>query len=443
MGGVSGVAIPVQPFGGGDAACDFELLARFNAANQGYANGQVLDTAAEGVAVGSLTVVETDGVAELLNNQFRMSQKMVNAYNDLGLYSTLAVVRALGKALFVSDWELLNNAQTYVGWNDFQDVGPPGGADYAIGTILGTFAQSSDSSGDATVGTHAQNTPYELALVLGGYDINQQPWYEGAIGTFISGCSAFIRGGIYVDWTLLWRFAFSNQTPLYPTVSTRAIGDDVRLDDCRVPIFDYSAAHEPVSADWLTDPNGTSLDAHTPDVGGGWVEYRGDWDIQGNQARQSVSAAVGTHYSSAVESLESDLFGRVTVTVPLVDEGATALAYRLSDADNFWMAMVITSGGGTFVIREYNGGVVQTRASVGVGTAPGATVEVTVTADGQDMQAFYDGANRITFASVFNQAATKHGLAEYRSDANFSNDNAYDNFHVNPLTPHNALDNCP
>lgn len=426
-------------------SCIYELLARFNVANQGFADGQVLG-AAEGVNVGTLEVDEPNSTIEILDRVCRMTGSGTDNYAN-GLFEPDGITRALGKALLGKALSVGSLSYWYIGWSQWQFATSPTAHDHAIGTTTtgGQGTVWTDGGADLRCWVPAADVEYEAAIVLGGYDVNERPWYDGVVGSFLYGASYFVRGGVYTDWTLVYRHTLENTAILYPTFGNRDIVNRVvEYDDLRVPVYDYSAALEPVNADWFTDPNGTSLDAHTPNVGGAWVEYSGDWDIQGNQARQSVSGGA-THYSSAVESSESDLFGRVTVTVPAVDNGAAAFAYRLSDANNFWMAMALNTGGAdTFVIREYNGGVVQTRATVGVAIAQGQTVEITMIADGQNMQAFMDGANRITFASVFNQAATKHGLAEYRSNVSHPNDNAYDNFHVNRRdgTQYDVLDNC-
>jgi len=117
-----------------------------------------------------------------------------------------------------------NNQSFYgPGWNDntglvavdvvYQMIFGP------LGTII---ARNYDGAGivqdSVTVGTYAATTQYLTAIVLGGYDINGVPWHQGAVGTFDYGAAWYIRGGIYTNWTLLWRSKNQNITPLYPAV---------------------------------------------------------------------------------------------------------------------------------------------------------------------------------------------------------------------------------
>jgi hypothetical protein len=437
MPGVSGVsAVSVLPFGGG-GACEFELLARFNAADQGYANAQILDTIAEGVEIGRLTIVELDGVAELLSNEFTLGTKTVSDWSDLGFYSTDSVVKALGKAML---WMMeVTNVNSYlaVGLNDAPSVNAPTFWEYSLYAATATLRVTCDAAPVASVdcGALTADAEHECAIVMGGYDVNQQPWYEGAVGTFTYGASVFIRGGAYTDWTLLFRVEYGGSN-VRPASVLRSTGGRLYVDNVRVPTFDYSAALQPVNADWFTGPNGQSLDVHVPDVGGMWNEDVGDWDIQGNRANTVAPQPASPRYVATVETGLADAHVRVTAQCQAGDWAG--LVFRYTDSQNFWVTYFL-EGLNEFRIGEVNAGVGTTRASVGVAIAPATDYSISNIADGQDMQAFLDYANKLTWTSAFNQNATRAGMRGGHVGALFNN------FHVNRVrgSQYNVLNNCP
>ena len=67
----------------------------------------------------------------------------------------------------------------------------------------------------------AATTDYQLAIVLGGYDVNATPFYAGQTpADYLYGAAFFIKGGAFgSNWTLLWRTALGNTATLYAAFS--------------------------------------------------------------------------------------------------------------------------------------------------------------------------------------------------------------------------------
>jgi len=88
--------------------------------------------------------------------------------------------------------------------------------------------------------------------------------------------------------------------------------------------------------DTFTGPNGTSLDAHTPekdDVGAGWVEVAGNWAITGGALPGSgtggdiatIAVGVAGHYAEAELTLQGKAPGVIA---------------RYVDSTHFWVALM-------------------------------------------------------------------------------------------------------
>lgn len=421
----------------GPALCDYLLLAPFDGApNQGYAHAQVLNTEAEGIAAGQFTVNETDGVAALVANQLNLSGKAGAAWN-LGLYGATAVTRALGTAyLLRAQTDNITNKLWGFGLHDVNNDLDPANADHAfeIGVAGGIIQKNGDGLTQAQIGVLVVDTQYQFSVVLGGYDSNKQPWYTGVAGSFLYGAAWFIKGGSFTDWTLLWRDVSQNTATVYPFISQNGTAFTVLADYLRVPVHDYSAVLQPTVADWFTGPNGQSLDAHTPNVqvGGGWTIHSGAFQIQGNEAIcTNVPGAPNAIVTS--ESGISDIFLRSTATLGINDYAA--VVFRYVDQGNLWCYQIESASGG-HVLYERTGAVWTARASGAAGIAAGMH-EMTVVANGQDIQCWVDGGNRLAWTSASHQAATRHG---YRGVTLVA---THDNFHVQPAAGYTELDECP
>jgi len=175
----------------------------------------------------------------------------------------------------------------------------------------------------------------------------------------------------------------------------------------RIPDVDLSPVLQPANLSTFSAPNGTSLDAITPEVGPQWVEQSGNFDIQANRANCTVLAAAPTRSVATVSSGLSDCM--VDSVVNLVALSAPGTTLRYSDNNNFWLT-ALNDVANRFRLWDIVGGVATLRAFAAVAVAAATDYDNRAIMDGQNITCFMDQANRITFASVFNQTATLHGI---------------------------------
>ena len=199
-------AVLAQQSGG----CVFELLARFDVANQGYIHTQVL-VPATGCDVGQLTIVEVDGTLAVVGQECAYTAQGTPAWTDLGLFSQ-AITKTLGKSL-AGTFNLATWEEMGVAWHTAAAVVDPDNAPFAIqaNTVNGQL----DKQGGVQIASGlAQNTDYPFHIVLGGYDANDVPWNDSqAAASYLYGAAYFIQ--ISGVWTLLWREATDNTATLY------------------------------------------------------------------------------------------------------------------------------------------------------------------------------------------------------------------------------------
>jgi hypothetical protein len=263
----------------------------------------------------------------------------------------------------------------------------------------------------------AAQTFDEMAVVLGGYDVNGVPWDNSQpVAGFEYGYAVFIKWtGTWDTWTLLYRSDLLNTDPMYPALNVRypdAARGGIRMDNIRVPVNNYKAV--------LSIAN--------------WIEQNGDWQITGNRA-VNVGAGPGTPFWIAtIATGLSDAFLRSIVRVPSVSGG---IIFRYTDNDNLWLLRVSATTG-NLELYERNAAVWTLRANVGAGIAINTDYEVTAVFDGTALTGYVDGGNKIAFVSAFNQAATVCGY-QTGNAANFQ----FDNFHIQPRDEYSALDLCP
>lgn len=426
------------PIIAGGAAVSYLLRATWDSASdQGYADAQVLDTVGEGVEDGSLTVKEAAGSAAAVSNKIKLlSDGGANAaWGDLGVYS-LAITKTLGYTyLCTTRYPGGEVGRTMVFWNDAASLPTAeGDVEYAIYALSASMTAYTDSGWGHNViisSGMSADTDYQFALVLGGYDTNEIPWRTGETAAdYKYGCAIYIKGGSYSNWTLLWRFLRGNDTPLYAGYQIYEYGTEHILgDDMKVPDQSLSAVLQPTALSTFTASNGTSLDAITPEVGGGWTEQNGDWEIQGNEAKpdstNQVEIATGeTNISDVLTDVTVDL-----VATPLRPQGSTL---RYSDTNNYWR-VGLQFHGKVLGVYETNGGVTTLRANTVHAYIGGEIIDIRAIADGQTIDGFVDGGGKVTYGSASNnETETKHGIC---GGHDVTTEHAtFDNFAVYPRT---------
>lgn len=383
------------------------LRATFNAADQGYADAQVLDIAAEGVKAGQLTVVETDGTLAIVSNKMAFTAQGTPGWGDQGAYSQ-AITRALGRGLLGTVNIDATTEHISLAWDGTAAArGNDGLYVFYLGPLADLRARGS-VGGTPIIGGYSASTDYTLAVVLGGCDSNELPYYAGQANTnYAYGCWYFVKGGAYTTWTLLWIEKSDNTATLYTAFSNYSAAGT--LDDFRVPDRDLSSIQVPAAYSSFTAANGTSLEAITPEVGGAWTHQQGTFQIQSN--RMEKNSGVGED-KATVDAGVADCIVKAIIHQEYTDasnQELLALAVRYSDTTHFWM-ITISPDDDTVEIWENDAGYTK-RADAAVTINGNTDYDVTAILDGQQIDAFVDGANKASYGSAaLNETATIHGV---------------------------------
>lgn len=395
---------------------DYLLSANFNAADQGFTNGQELDTTGEGVQAGQLTAVEADGTLAISSNKLTFTAQSTPAWADLGAYSD-AITRALGLTLLGTvNASATNKSGPALSWIDVQSTDIGNGVNerwlvYFESDGLVKLGQS--TLGVFPIGvSYSAATDYPIAIVLGGFDSNGAPWYSGAAGTFTYGASMFIKIG--ATWSLLYSSALVNTATMYVAISN--LTDTGTVDNLRVPDADLSAVLQPLAADTFTDTNGTLITAHTMDVGAGWGyldTYTDTIDIQSNVAKRTGTT---DRPIAVIDVGDADIFLTCQLTIGTYDTTARAagVSFRATDEDNRWDFYVFADSNSAsrgMYLDEIVATTQTTRASAApVDSAGATTYRMSVRAGSTDIRAWRDGANALQYTGSAHQSVTKHGF---------------------------------
>ena len=422
---IQGKAIPVWPVDDdGNYDADFAagitylLLARFTAADQGYANGQVADTEAEGVEVGQLTIVEVDGTLAIVSNQCVFTAQGTPAWGDLGFYSQ-AIIKKLGLGLLFTINRNTANMDGMGGWWNSAALPIANGvyginmnnAQNSLPWILG--------ANGPVLFVHTGATDYTFAFILGGYDVNGIPWRSGETATdYLYGAAWYVKGGVFSTWSLLWRTDVDNTATLYAVVQSFSVAETV--DDVLVPDVDLSAVLQPNNLSLFTAANGTSLDAITPEVGGIWNERNGNFDIQTNRA--NISVASGARDIATVPATVDDVVADVIIRkTNAVDAGEFGICLRYTDNDNLWMVHG-DLGANQIEIVERNAAIETLRGSAAIALTFGTNYDVRAIAYGQTIDAFLNNGNKATYAlAALNENVAVHGIVGNGTSETFDN----------------------
>lgn len=170
--------------------------------------------------------------------------------------------------------------------------------------------------------------------------------------------------------------------------------------------------------DSFVDPNGTSLDAHTPDTapaGSAWIEAAGDWSIQTNQAQRDTVAA-GSAFA-IVDAGESDVIISVVIKSIVASDNA-GIAFRYEGV-NDWLIAYIDNGTNVVRIIKRDPGLSIVATSGPVTITDGNDYVMEVTLSGDSIKVSLDGLQVLDVNDSHNQTITSHGLYCERQNARF------------------------
>jgi len=275
------------------AAAFYELEALFTGDNQTFSDAQVLDTAAEGVETGSLTVVDTGaGTVKIDTNRLELVGS--GTWDETGIRETTGTTKALGKAAIIT---LPHNtsAASIFGFNTAAGIARATGLDFEFSAADNlTVTPLGASATRLVVGVVVDGTSYSLMLVSGSFNAAGKPYVIGDTkADFTYGMWYFIRGGIYTTFTLVWVSPTDNTATLYQHVQALE-ASAVYPDTFLIPtdVLDPDVIQKLWFFDTFTGTNNDQLvSAHTPEVmagaagtGNPWESGGTTWTIQGNAA---------------------------------------------------------------------------------------------------------------------------------------------------------------
>lgn len=407
------------------------ISASFNASDQLFSDGQALDTDAEGVQDGSLTVKDGGGVVQIVNDWLSVNGS--GAFNDTGFVSGSSA-QSLGKAVKFQ-FKVPTSLQTSRAITISDDAALSGTHFFGIhprstGDLRFEYWDGTDNLFTDPV-SYSADTEYTVVIMPGGYDSSGTPYYSGQTkSNYLYGASAYIKGGDFEEWTLLYQHKGQTFDPWYVTSEGNG---EVQLNHLFIPDKDLSEVLEPTNYSSFDGTNGTSLDAITPEVADGWTENNADWDIQNNKAHPIDESGGPGGQVATVESGASDVFIRTTVQAS--DAGSnecSGVTLRYTDNDNYWGVFICTEDQ-AIEINERNGGTNTVRASSAFSFSEGQEVDMTVRAEGSTISVWLDGGNKLEYTSAsHNQDATRHGL--FALNQGVANTVFMNDFHVQPLS---------
>jgi hypothetical protein len=147
------------------------------------------------------------------------------------------------------------------------------------------------------------------------YTFNTGQTYEFAVQSIGNNAHLYIDGNDLGQFTIDAAIAAGTIFGISSDVTTTATWDDLIFDPLEIDLptefLDGSAPTEwevgdVLLEDGFVDTNGTSLDAHTPDVVGaaGWVEQSSNWEIQSNRAVRSGTGDAHALYDTGTDDHE-------------------------------------------------------------------------------------------------------------------------------------------
>lgn len=342
-----------------DLNIDEELVGGSGGNDQDLDDGDVLDTPIESVLAGEFTVSECAlGTIELKADAFAVTNSC--AWGGTGAVSQ-AITRDFGTTLFGTVYNYIVTNIVGFGWKEDANVNmTSGGGDrwsYDIGSATGKINETAANDLEE-VGTAVNYTSYQIALSLGGYDSSGVPYQTGdTAANFKYGCSYWLKGGTYTDWTLLWKDDQQNTATMYA-----AFGSASAI----YTVADIIVPGETIDVDTMFNPAYIST---TPD----------------NNAHD-----IGT----------GDAIINANVTTPGAGVSDFYIRFRLQDANNYWnVKMLSGTAGNDLTLHKTTGGIEAAAvASSDQDFAVGTAFDIRIICDGSTHFAVYvDGIRAFTY----------------------------------------------
>lgn len=182
-------------------------------------------------------------------------------------------------------------------------------------------------------------------------------------------------------------------------------------------------AQDAFLSDLFTDVDGTALTAHKMDLGPGWQQGEGTFDILHNAAEcKTITGRFPAAWSGAGQA---DVTLTVTVTLSAMGK-LHGLALRVASAANRWR---IGIDGNVFDIREMVGDAETVRATANFPAIVGVPYTIQCVALGPSLKATVNGGVPIAYGGAITQQMTgNHGV-----DAGAPLAAVFNNFQAGPV----------
>ena len=404
----------------------YDLEARFEVDDVALNNGDVLDSPAEGVDTGSLTVVELSGTAII--SDWAVVYTDPAATGQLGLIGN-AITRSFGKTL-----HMMAIAPESVYGAVFQSAADLDAANRLYYILFsGATSRIKAGVGDTTQSISTTSwidyTYYQCSIVLGGYDVNGIPYQPGDTqADFLYGAAYFVRHpGTLSTWQLLWKTHAGNDATLYPVNYTK--GPTLsRLARMFVPTNGLTTVFPTVLLDTFTDGDGTQLAAHTPEDGGAWTEEAGDIEIDSN----TIVPKSGSSRANQ-GSIDSGLTSYVVEADLTYDSSVNryvGIVVRHQDSANYVLVRLLNN---KLQIHRVVAGSFNTEQDIALSMTNGVTYRLSVFVTPNEVTASCAGSAAIYSGTAFN-TETEVGI-RFRTDASYLAGNiAVSYFGLFPMT---------
>ncbi len=280
-------------------------------------------------APGSLSIVDSESKLSIGGGRLLFASKALPAWSDPGFYGP-ALARVAGRTLLARVRLDLATKECVFTWNN--SAAAPSYNTGEASLLFNNAGGLSDLAGIAAsnVAFYAAATEYDVALVLRG-----------------AGAFAFIRGGAFADWTLLWVRRKGTAATLYPSwADASATGwiDDLRVADLPAP-------------------------------------FNTDYGLATNRLVSPAAGAATTSTANAVIEWSFTFNGTLG-----------RLAVRRTDANNRWL--INAQGDGKLQLVEHNAGVATIRITADSIFASGTAYRVVLVQEGNVYRVYVNDTHR-------------------------------------------------
>jgi hypothetical protein len=429
-----------------------------SASNQGYTNGQVLDTAGEGVETGALLVNEpASTTVECASNELKYTVNSgFSAYATLvGTNVSFATGVGMAEKYTWKSSAISSDVSWIMGLTDNVTASSDLSHAININPLTAKIRALVRNSGNTNVAilqseaiTFANDTDYPTCIIHGGFTSAGEP---GNTASHNYGGQVYVKEGS--TWKLLWvdqhGSALTLGTPYWkahslgtPAVSRADYLDDIKMTDPAGRTFE--SLLEPLFKDLFTDTNGTTLASHTPDidpVGTGYSVNRqvnGDTlEIQSNQITSATTpSATATIVGYKIDVGESDGIVIMDFTTDASDTRQWMfMDVRITDGSNL-LYLEADQGSSYFRLVEKDADV-NTQRGIATGVsfgAAGSTYRMHVRMEGSYIEAHFDDTNWFKATVTFNQTATNIGPVSFTDTDTGNLRNKMDNFCFYPIS---------